>query len=222
MRNVLSERSLFSLSLPSCPRNPLPGLLRRPGFSQLCEPRGILWTVQLGGTRLSLSLKGVDGFSNPPEIVEATSFQNPGVGIRRETGQEEEEAEEEDASVVALPRVGGYERWKDTEFVEHDDDRSNEDLEEQLPLSSKGWRALMETYTRGIKRSVFGEPPLRACFAPIDTRYVELFLGSSLHEKTPRRRPYSFKSKSRNHDEKRRMRAREGTEGFEIDLWNVS
>lgn len=173
MRNVLSERSLFSLSLPSRPRNPLPGLLRRPGFSQLCEPRGILWTVQLGGTRLSLSLKGVDGFSNPPEIVEATSFQNPGVGIRRETGQEEEEAEEEDASVVALPRVGGYERWKDTEFVEHDDDRSNEDLEEQLPFSSKGWRALMETYTRGIKRSVFGEPPLRACFAPIDTRYVE-------------------------------------------------
>lgn len=143
---------------------------------------------------LSLPLKGVDGFCNPSEIVEdaaCSSKSNPvsriWAGIRRETGQEEEE----DASSVVALRVGetlsterhGWNSWKTTTMMMIG--RSNEDLEEQL--SSKGWRALMETYTRGIKRSVFGEPP--RAFSPIDTRYVvsrrnQVFL----FEKTPRTR----------------------------------
>lgn len=105
--------------------------------------------------------------------------------------------------------------------MEHDDDdRSNEDLEEQLPLSSKGWRALMETYTRGIKRSVFGEPPrafstLRVRFSPIDTRYVATY-----HVETgfsPLQGKHLGVASNRK-KESRRVGARRGKEGFEIDL----
>lgn len=109
-----------------------------------------------------------------------------------------------------------------SEFVEHDDDdRSNEDLEEQLPLSSKGWRALMETYTRGIKRSVFGEPP--RAFPTLPFVRVSLRLTRDTWPRTTSELGFPLCRENtlawlRIERKNRGGWERGGKEGFEIDL----
>lgn len=130
------RRTLFR---GSCAARDSHSFVNQEGFSGPSIGRA-RWRLSLS-LSFSLPLEGVDGFSNPARNSRGCQPRNGSegfesnpvsgesrLGIRRETGQEEEP----DAS----PKIRG--KWRDVrrkDTVEYED-RCNEDLEEQLPLSS--------------------------------------------------------------------------------------